>query len=70
VRTQVQEVKETMVLELSLPKPWGMCYRHNLTGLKDGPRATWAKGNHRNGLRIGLYANVLGARMAVYLRIV
>jgi hypothetical protein len=46
------------------------CYRHNLTGPKDGPRATWAKGNHRNGLRIGLYANVSGARMAMYLRVV
>jgi hypothetical protein len=46
-----------------------MCYRHNLTGPKDGPRATWAKGNHRNGLRIGLYVNVSRARMAVYLRI-
>jgi hypothetical protein len=47
-----------------------MCYRHNLTGPKDGPRATWAKENHRNGLPISLYANVSGARMAVYLRIV
>jgi hypothetical protein len=30
-----------------------MCYRHNLTGLKDGPRATWAEGSHRNSLQIG-----------------
>jgi hypothetical protein len=29
-----------------------MCYRHNLTGPRDGPRATWAEGNHHNGLRI------------------
>jgi hypothetical protein len=48
----------------------GMCYRHNLTGPRDGPRATWAEGNHRNGLQIGLCANVSRARVAVYLRIV
>jgi hypothetical protein len=23
-----------------------MCYRHNLTGPEDGPRATWAEGDH------------------------
>jgi hypothetical protein len=44
-----------------------MCYRHNLTGPKDGPRATWAKGDHRNGLRIGSCVSVLRAEMAVYL---
>jgi hypothetical protein len=70
VRTQVQEVEKTMVLELSLPKPGGMCYHHNLAGPKDGPRATWAEENHRNGLRIGLCTNMSRARMAVYLRIV
>jgi hypothetical protein len=59
-----------MVSELSLPKPGGMCYRHNLTGPMDGPRATWAEENHRNGLQIGFCANVSRARMAVYLRIV
>jgi hypothetical protein len=48
----------------------GMCYRHNLTGPKDGPRATWAEGNHRKDLRIGLCANTSRARMAVCLRIV
>jgi hypothetical protein len=47
-----------------------MCYRHNLTGPRDGPRATWTEGNHRNGLQIGLCANMSRARMAVYLRIV
>jgi hypothetical protein len=26
------------------------CYRHNLTRPKDGSRATWAEGDHRNGL--------------------
>jgi hypothetical protein len=45
----------------------GMCYRHNLTGLRDGPRATWAEGNHRNGLRIGFCANMSRAGMAMYL---
>jgi hypothetical protein len=29
-------VEEAMVLELSLPKPGGMCYRHNLAGPRDG----------------------------------
>jgi hypothetical protein len=43
------------------------CYRHNLTGPEDGPRATWAEGDHRDGLRIGLCASVLRAGMAVYL---
>jgi hypothetical protein len=47
-----------------------MCYRHNLAGPRDGPRETWAEGNHRNGLQIGFCANVSRARMAVYLRIV
>jgi hypothetical protein len=47
-----------------------MCYRHNLTRPRDGPRATWAEGNHRNGLQIGFCANVSRASMAVYLRIV
>jgi hypothetical protein len=53
-RAQVQEVEEAMVLELSLPKLGGMCYRHNLTGPKDGPRATWAEGNRHHSLQIGL----------------
>jgi hypothetical protein len=44
-----------------------MCYRHNLIGPRDGPRATWAEGDHRDGLRIGSYASVLRAGMAVYL---
>jgi hypothetical protein len=47
-----------------------MCYRHNLTGPRDGLKATWAERNHRNGLQIGLCANVSRARVAVYLRIV
>jgi hypothetical protein len=44
-----------------------MCYRHNLTGPEDGPRATWAEGYHRDGLRIGLCASVLRAGMDVCL---
>jgi hypothetical protein len=43
------------------------CYRHNLTGPRDGPRATWAEGNHRNSLRIGFYVNMSRAGMAMYL---
>jgi hypothetical protein len=44
-----------------------MCYRHNLIGLRDGPRATWAEGDHRDDLRIGSCASVLRVGMAVYL---
>jgi hypothetical protein len=44
-----------------------MCYRHNLTGPEDGPRATWAEEDHRGDLRIGFCVSVLRARMAVYL---
>jgi hypothetical protein len=47
-----------------------MCYHHNLTGPKDGLRASWDKGKHGNSLQIGSCANMLRARMAVYLRIV
>jgi hypothetical protein len=47
-----------------------MCYRHNLTGPKDGPRASWAEGKYGNSLRIGFCANVSRARMAMYVRIV
>jgi hypothetical protein len=35
-------------------------------GPRDGPRATWAEGNHRNGLRIDFCANMSRAMMAVY----
>jgi hypothetical protein len=44
-----------------------ICYRHNLIGPRDGPRATWAEGDHRDGLRIGSCASVLRAGMAVCL---
>jgi hypothetical protein len=57
--------KDYMVANLWVAS--GCCYRHNLTGPKDGPRATWAEGDHRDGLRIGFCASVLRARMAVYL---
>jgi hypothetical protein len=43
------------------------CYHHNLIGPRDGQRATWAEGDHRDGLRIGSCASVLRAAMAVYL---
>jgi hypothetical protein len=49
-----------------IAKPGGVCYRHNLTGPEDGPRATWAEGDHRDGLRIGSCTSVLRAGMAVY----
>jgi hypothetical protein len=44
-----------------------MCYRHNLTRPEDGPRAIWAGGDNRDGLRISFYASVLRAGMAVCL---
>jgi hypothetical protein len=44
-----------------------MCYRHNLIGPRDGPRAIWAEENHHNSLRIGFCANMSRARMAMYL---
>jgi hypothetical protein len=46
------------------------CYRHNLTGPRDGPRASWAEGKHGNSLQISFCANMSRARMAVYLSIV
>jgi hypothetical protein len=61
---------EALLHGLRLVISLGICYRDNLTGPKDGPRATWAEGNHCNSLQIGLCANVSRARMAVYLRIV
>jgi hypothetical protein len=30
---------EKVVSELLLPKPWGMCYHHNLAGPEGGSRA-------------------------------
>jgi hypothetical protein len=44
-----------------------VCYHLNLTRPRDGPRATWAQGNHHNGLRTGFYANMSRAETAVYL---
>jgi hypothetical protein len=38
-----------------------------LIGPEDGPRTTWAEGDHRGGLRIGFCVSVLRARKAVYL---
>jgi hypothetical protein len=48
----------------------GMCYRHNLIGPKDRLRASRAEGKHGHSLQIGFCANMLRAKMAVYLRIV
>jgi hypothetical protein len=46
VRVWILEVEEArrrgkMLSELLLPKPGGMCYRHNLAGPRGGPRASW-----------------------------
>jgi hypothetical protein len=67
VRIQVLEVEERWFWNYDCQNQGGMCYRHNLTGPEDGPRATWAEGDHRGGLRIGFCVSVLRARMAVYL---
>jgi hypothetical protein len=44
---EVEEVRrwkgKKMVSKLLLPKPGGMCYRHNLAGPEGGPRARWAQ---------------------------
>jgi hypothetical protein len=44
-----------------------MCYHHNLIGPEDGPRATCAEGDNRDGLQIGFCASVLRAGMDVCL---
>jgi hypothetical protein len=36
-----------------------------MTGLEDGPRATWAEGDNRDSLRVDSCASVLRAGMAV-----
>jgi hypothetical protein len=45
--------KKKMVSELLLPKPGGMCYRHNLARPEGGLRARWAQRIIVIGLRIG-----------------
>jgi hypothetical protein len=59
--------RKRMVSELLLPKPGGMCYRHNLARLEGGPRARWAQRIIEVGLRIGPYAGVLRLGLAMYL---
>jgi hypothetical protein len=51
--------RKKMVSELLLPKPGGMCYRHNLAGPEGGPRARWALTIIVMGLRIGSCAGGL-----------
>jgi hypothetical protein len=45
--------RKKMVLESLLPKPGGMCYRHNLAEPEGGPRARWAPRIIVMALRIG-----------------
>jgi hypothetical protein len=51
--------RKKLVLELLLPKPGGMCYRHNLVGPEGGPRARWAQRIIVMGLQIGSCAGGL-----------
>jgi hypothetical protein len=51
--------RKKMVSELLLPKPGGICYRHNLAGPEGGPRARWAQRIIVMGLRIGSCAGGL-----------
>jgi hypothetical protein len=55
--------RKKLVSESLLPKPGGMCYRHNLAGLEGGPRPRWAQRIILTGLRIGPCAGVLKARI-------
>jgi hypothetical protein len=58
---RVEAIKKELISELSLPKPGGMCYHHNL----DRPEGRGARGVWRitvMGLRIGPCADVLGPR--------
>jgi hypothetical protein len=44
--------KEKNGFGIIIPKPGGMCYRHNLAGSEGGPRARWAQRIIIMGLRI------------------
>jgi hypothetical protein len=57
---RVEAIKKEMVSELSLPKPGGMCYRHNLDRPKVGRGARWVWRIIIMGLRIGPCADILG----------
>ena len=59
--------QEKMVLELSLPKPGDMCYRHNLAGPEGGPRARWAQEINAINLQISPCVVVFRAESAMYL---
>jgi hypothetical protein len=63
VRVEVEgsrQLKRELISELLLPKPGGMCYRHNLDGLEVDHGARWAWRITTMGLRIGPCADVLG----------
>jgi hypothetical protein len=56
-----------MVSELSLPKPGGMCYRHNLDRLESGPWSKMDLKDSYNGLANRTLCRYFGPRVAVYL---
>jgi hypothetical protein len=58
---------EKVVSELLLPKPGGMCYRHNLAEPEGGPRTRWAQKMNTINLRIGSCVGVWRAESVMYL---
>jgi hypothetical protein len=58
---------EKVVSELLLPKPGGMCYRHNLARPNGGPWARWAQKINVINLWIGSCVGVCRAESAMHL---
>jgi hypothetical protein len=56
-----------MVSKLLLPKPGGMCYRHNLAGPEGRPASKMGSKDNRNGLANRLLRGWFKARLAMYL---
>jgi hypothetical protein len=50
---RLRQKLEKVVSELLLPKPGGICYRHNLAEPEGGPRTRWAQKMNMISLRIG-----------------
>jgi hypothetical protein len=59
--------KRSMVSKFSLPKPQGMCNRHNLTGLEMGCDHNGLRGTIKESLRIGPCTCISQAELAMYL---
>jgi hypothetical protein len=59
--------RKRMVSELLLPKPGGMCYRHNLAGPEGGPRSKMGLKYNRSGLANRPLRGRLRLGLAMYL---